>query len=195
MKSLLLIETSILLSVVIVFPVNVSADDQGGAYDKTLMLNGISFHVSCVNDSSLNKMMIGPLGLEIDNSVIKKEIDGIVTGAEVDDLNGDGSPEIYVFINSVGSGSYGSLVAYSSNNKKSLSEIYMPPLTDDAENSKGYMGHDQFTIIEGSLTRLFPIYKKNDTNANPTGGMRQLEYKLVPGEASWLLKLTKSTIF
>jgi hypothetical protein len=30
-----------------------------------------------------------------------------------------------------------------------------------------------------------------DSNANPTGGMRQLQYKLVPGEASWLLELDK----
>ena len=30
-------------------------------------------------------------------------------------------------------------------------------------------------------------------NANPTGGVRKLEYKLVDGEASRILKLVKAT--
>jgi len=29
------------------------------------------------------------------------------------------------------------------------------------------------------------IYKKGDTNSKPTGGTRQLQYKLVQGETSW----------
>ena len=163
--------------------------------DQVFNLQGITFHVTCPNEGSLNQLKIVPSGLEIDNSVIKQEVDGSVTGAEVADLNGDGSPEIYIFVNSAGSGTYGSLVAYSANNKKSLSEIYLPPLEDDAENSKGYMGHDEFTLIEGSLARRFPIYKKGDNNAKPTGGMRQLQYKLVAGEANWQLKMVKSLSF
>jgi hypothetical protein len=57
------------------------------------------------------------------------------------------------------------------------------------------MGHDTFSLVENTLVRRFPIYKKDDTNANPTGGTRQLEYKLRNGEASWLLKLVKITEF
>ena len=55
------------------------------------------------------------------------------------------------------------------------------------------MGHDEFTVMENSLVRRFPIYKKNDSNAKPTGGTRQIEYKLKMGEASWQLKRVKST--
>jgi len=183
------------LTVTILFSNNIGAYGEQGVFDKTLKKNGISFHVSCINNSSLNDLSIVPLGLAIDNSVIKKEVDGIVTGAEVDDLDGDGSPEIYVYVNSVGSGSYGSLVAYGSNNKKSLSEIYLPPLENDEINSEGYMGHDTFKVIESRLIRQFPVYKSNDSNANPTCGTRKLQYKLVPGEASWLLKMEKSTTF
>lgn len=175
---------------------NVSAAEQGGAFDKTFTMNGISFHVTCPNEGSLNPLTIVPSGLTIDNSIIKKEeIDGSVTGAEVADLNGDGFPEIYIYINSAGSGSYGSLTAYGSNKNKSLSEIYLPPLEDDAKNSKGYMGHDEFTVMEGNLARRFPIYQEGDTNSNPTGGMRQLQYKLVPGEAGWTLQLINSSSF
>ena len=127
--------------------------------------------------------------------MIKREIEGTVTGAEAADLNGDGSPEIYIYVTSAGSGSYGELVAYSANNNNSLSEIYLQPLENDPENSKGYMGHDEFTVIEGNLARRFPIYKADDTNAKATGGMRQLQYKLVAGEAGWKLELDKSTSF
>jgi hypothetical protein len=176
-------------------PAITSAAEQNPAFDKTLQLNGIRFHVTCPNDSSLSTLTIVPAGLTIDNSTISTEIDGTVTGAEVDDLDGNGSPEIYVYVTSAGSGSYGSLVAYSSNNNKSISPIYLPPLEEDVTHSQGYMGHDEFTVMEGHLARRFPIYKKDDSNANPTGGMRQLLYKLVPGEATWLLKIIRSTTF
>ncbi len=176
-----------------------SIQDRSGStskgFDKVLKLEGITFHVQATNEGSLNQLTITPSGLSTVNDVIKQEIDGSVSGAEIADLNSDGSPEIYVYVNSAGSGSYGSLVAYSANNKKSLSGIYMAPLEDDKKNSVGYMGHDEFAVVESSFARRFPIYKKEDINANPTGGTRQLQYKLVPGEATWQLKLVNSTEF
>ena len=161
-------------------------------FDKVLTLQGITFHVQATNNGSLNQLTITPSGLEEVNTVIKQEIDGAVTGAEVGDINRDGSPEIYIYVTSAGSGSYGSLVAYSANNKKSLSEIYLPSLQDDKKASQGYMGHDEFTLIENRFARRFPVYLKDDANCCPKGGTRQLEYKLVPGEATWQLKLVKS---
>jgi len=176
-----------------------SIQDRSGStsngFDKVLKLEGITFHVQATNEGSLNQLTITPTGLEGTNDVVRQEIDGSVTGAEVADLNSDGSPEIYVYVNSAGSGAYGSLIAYSTNNKKSISGIYLAPLEDDKKNSVGYMGHDEFAVVESSFARRFPIYKKEDSNANPTGGMRQLQYKLVPGEATWQLKLVHSTEF
>jgi len=181
-------------SVIIMLPfANCSAEEPSTAFDKVYTLQGITFHVICPNVGSINTLEIIPTGLEIDNRVIRQEIDGSVTDAEVADLNSDGSPEIYVFTTSAGSGSYGGVVAYGANNKKSLSDIYLPPLEDDKKRSRGYMGHDQFKIIETSLARRFPIYKGGDSNHKPTGGTRQLQYKLVVGEASWKLNLVRST--
>ena len=57
------------------------------------------------------------------------------------------------------------------------------------------MGHDEFTVIENSLARRFPVYNKDDANCCPKGGTRQLQYKLVAGEASWQLKLLNSTTY
>ena len=57
------------------------------------------------------------------------------------------------------------------------------------------MGHDEFAIIETSLARRFPIYKNGDTNNNPTGGMRQIQYKLKDGEASRLFVIDKISTY
>jgi hypothetical protein len=168
-----------------------AASAASGPFDRTLERQGIRFRVTSANDSSVNTLRIVPAGLEIDNAPIEREIDGTVTGAEVADLNADGSPEIYVYVTSAGSGSYGSLVAYSANRRRSLSEIYLRPVTEDKAAAKGYMGHDQFAVVENALVQRFPIYRDTDTNARPTGGTRQLQYKLVPGEAGWILKLDK----
>lgn len=168
---------------------SLGANETSGAFDRALELQGIRFVVTCANEGSQNTLRIVPAGLEIDNSPIVRTIDGIVTGAEVADLNMDGSPEIYVYVTSAGSGSYGSLVAYSANRRKSLSEIYLPPVTQNKVASKGYMGHDEFTVGEGVLLQRFSIYHKADSNAKPTGGTRQLQYKLVPGETGWVLKV------
>ena len=54
------------------------------------------------------------------------------------------------------------------------------------------MGHDRFAIVESTFVQRFPIYRDGDVNAKPTGGTRQLQYKLVPGEAGWILKLDRT---
>jgi hypothetical protein len=164
-------------------------------FEKTLTLQGVSFRVTCPNNSPANILGIVPSGLEIDNSPISREIDGQVAGAEIADLNADGSPEIYVYVTSAGSGSYGSLVAYSANRRKSLSEIDLPAVVSNGSTWRGYMGHDEFAVGENVLARRFPVYRPGDTNAKPTGGVRQLQYKLVPGEAGWLLKLDRKVDF
>ena len=53
---------------------------------------------------------------------------------------------------------------------------------------QGYMGHDQFAVGEGTFMRRFPIYLERDTNAAPNGLTRQIQYKLEPGEAGWILR-------
>jgi hypothetical protein len=160
-------------------------------FDRTLELYGVTFIVTCDNDSSLNQLSIVPAGLEIDNTAITQDVDGQVVGAEVADLDANGSPELYVYVRSAGSGSYGSLVAYAANNRKSLSGIYLPPVADNATMAKGYMGHDEFAVVENRLVQRFPIYLDGDTNAKPTGGTRQIHYKLVAGEAGWLMAVDR----
>jgi hypothetical protein len=162
-----------------------------GAYDKKLELQGITFHVTCPNKGSLNRLTIVPAGLTGENPKIEVEVDGTVTGAEVGDLNVDGSPEIYVYTQSAGSGSYGSVIAYSANKKKSLSPVTLPDLLQNKKASKGYMGHDEFAVVENHLVRRFKLYEVADTNSKPTGKTRQISYRLEAGEAGWILRAEK----
>jgi hypothetical protein len=57
------------------------------------------------------------------------------------------------------------------------------------------MGHDQYAVVETRLVRRFPVYRPGDSNASPTGGTRQVSYKLVPGEAMWQLRPVNSTTY
>jgi len=164
-------------------------------FDRQLELNGIGFHVTSPNVAASNTVDVTPAGLEIDNSPFTWDADGAVTGAEVADLDADGSPEIYVYVTSTDADARGSVVAFSANKRKSLSSIYLPPIADTPAAAQGYQGHDDFAVVEGSLVRRFPIYAGEGVGAAPTGKTRQLQYKLVPGEAGWLLKLDRTTEF
>jgi hypothetical protein len=158
-----------------------------GGYAKELSLQGIGFKVSCPNKGSINQVTVVPSGLSGKNEAVVAEVDGCVMGAEVDDLNGDGSPEIYVFTQSAGSGSYGSVIAYAANKKKSLSQVTFPDLGDNAKASVGYTGHDEFAVVENRLVRRFKV--------DGGGATRQIQYRLDAGEAGWILRVDRVSQF
>ena len=161
------------------------------SFQKTLTLQHISFEIKTNGEGSIRQLIIQPKGLEIDNQPISIELDGEVVNAEIEDLNADGYPEILIYTITAGSGSYGNVIGYSVNNGKSISQIYFPNLSENEEAHTGYMGHDEFAIVETSLVRRFPIYKSADSNNNPTGGIRQIQYTLKNGEASRLFVIKK----
>ena len=65
-----------------------------------------------------------------------------------------------------------------------MSAIYFPAIADNPNANKGYMGHDEFAVVELALIHRFKIYNEGDSNSNPTGKTRQIQYKLKDGEAS-----------
>ena len=69
--------------------------------------------------------------------------------------------------------------------------LTLPEISENNEVNKGYMGHDEMAIVENTFCQRFPIYKDGDSNANPTGGTRQIQYKLVDGETGRILKIDK----
>lgn len=150
-----------------------------------------SFELQTSGNGSITQLRIVPSGLTEVNEKIDAELDGTAYGAELADLDANGWPEIYVYVSSAGSGSYGSLLAYAVNNGKSMTPIYLPPMEKDPEVTKGYMGHDEFAVVENRLVRRFPVYKEGDTNSAPSGGTRQLQYRLEKGEAGWELRVDR----
>ncbi|HYQ55986.1 MAG TPA: PliI family lysozyme inhibitor of I-type lysozyme [Draconibacterium sp.] len=164
-------------------------------FNRVLSLQDVGFNVSSIEKDGKNTLTIITFGLHEREYNETFNIDGEeVTNAEVEDLNSDGSPELFVFTQSVGSGSYGNVYAFSVNNKKSMSEVYFQPTAENSEINKGYMGHDEFSLVENTLGQRFPIYNEGDTNAEPTGGTRQVSYKLVEGEAMRKLEVDKVRI-
>jgi len=155
---------------------------------QVLELQGVTFNVVSPNRASPNTVTVSTTGLETDNSAWSQEVDGVVTGAEVADLNVDGSPEVYVYVRSAGADAQGSVVAYVANNRKSLSMAFMAPLSDTPGAADGYRGQDEFAVLDRVVGRRFPIH---DEAGAPTGRMRQLQYTLNAGEAGWILKADK----
>jgi hypothetical protein len=165
-----------------------------GGFHKTLSLQGVTFHVHSTGEGSQQQLSITTTGAKPPIQPIRKSVDGHVVGAEVADLNGNGRPEVFVFVQGAGSGSYGQVVAYS---MVSGSDQLVPIGLRDLGGTmaQGYQGHDQFSVVEGCLVRRFPIYKPGDTNAKATGGERQICYKLNTGEAGWVLTPTSALKF
>jgi hypothetical protein len=169
------------------------AGNGGRPFDQTLELQGIVFHVTDESIDGSRAVRIAPQGLEIDNSVMTHPLNGDIARAEVADLDRDGSPEIYVFVRSPGRGLPGELVAYAANRKKSLSAIYLPPVSEDPTIAKGYRGEDEFAVVENTLVQRFALYDSADASAGRTGKMRKIQYRLMPGEAGWILRRQKVT--
>ena len=148
----------------------------------------ISFKVKLADKS----LYIIPKGLSVSNDTLTHDITGYTfVNAEIGDLNIDGYPEIFVYLSSEGSGSYGKLIGYSTNNGKSVSQVYLPDIAENEKINKGYMGHDEMAIVENTFCQRFPIYNTEDTNAKPTGGTRQIQYKMENGESGRVLTVDK----
>ena len=169
------------------------AMDSIQSFNQTLELQGIRFHVTTALVDENRVLYIKPQGLEIDNSKVAHPFTGNIVRAEVADLDRDGSPEIYIFVRSSGRGMAGELVAYSANRKKSLSEIYLPPVSDNPKIAEGYQGEDEFAVTENALVQRFPVYDCADAGARRTGKMRQVQYRLISGEAGWVLRVSEVT--
>lgn len=159
------------------------AEPEKETVQEKLEFKNITFTIRTEGTGPVKKLIVQSKGLENDQKM-EKNLEGELTDSLVTDLNSDGFPELVLFTQSAGSGSYGTVIAYSVNNGKSMSQVYFPPVSENDKVKAGYMGHDRFYVQDSKLVHEFPIYKKTDPNTDPTGGTRRIEYKLVEGEAS-----------
>jgi hypothetical protein len=112
---------------------------------------------------------------DLSNAVasIVRERDGGVTKAWVTDLDGDGRPDIFIWIECAGSGAYGTLEAFTFSGKE-LKPFVLPPLP--LRNMPAYHGHDWFEIKDGKLCTGFPVYTGAESSeAHNLGGDARFE--------------------
>ncbi|SMC00311.1 hypothetical protein SAMN00120144_1925 [Hymenobacter roseosalivarius DSM 11622] len=105
-------------------------------------------------------------------------IEGEVSDAVATNLNDDKYPELFIFVAGAGSGSYGRLVGYEFINQGHR-PLTLPELSGPA--AAGYMGQDAFRVEGRQLLRSFPVYRPDDPNSTPSGGIRTVTYTMEPG--------------
>ncbi|WP_430809837.1 MULTISPECIES: MliC family protein [unclassified Carboxylicivirga] len=160
-------------------------EQKGGAvsFKQSLHKEDIEFHLEATKADYHHRLVVRTQGLAARDYNESFDIMGYrVIDALLADLNSDNSPELLIITQSDGSGSYGELLAFSVNNLRSMSQVYVAPIVDHPA-AEGYMGHDEFVVEENVLKRRFPVYLPDDANALPTGGTRQITYRLEEGEA------------
>jgi hypothetical protein len=153
-----------------------NAISQPEPFSKNLSLQGYDFEVKADNSGEFSMITITASGLESSDPMIM-EAEGDVRNAEIEDLDSDGYPEVVLYSFS-GDNDYGHVYGVTVLSGKSLGMLALPQESMDSEVMQGYEGHDEFTLIETYLGRRFPIYE----NGNDTGKLRDISYKLQPGE-------------
>ncbi len=117
--------------------------------------------------------------------------DGLLRNAlTLTGINRNGFPELYLTIRTNDNPPRMQLLAYSVNCGKSMSDIYLVPLASKPEHAKGCRGWNQFAVVESSPIQRFPVFTEGAANNEPTS-VRQIRYRLRPGEANWQLVADK----
>ncbi len=151
--------------------------------DTTVKVGKVGYRVSCKNKKyDENQLEVRPVGFDNQAREMNFMLRGRVAKAEIDDLNGDGYPDLVLYVYMDSSANFGTVYAFVSKENKSMTGCVLPDPMMDGKINEGYKGHDQFSLMEGYLLDKFPIYKAGDDKDKPSGGTRVILYKLVPEE-------------
>lgn len=160
-------------------------EDGALAYEQVLRYGDYTVRVLQVGQV----ITITPQGFDADQ-VWEKDVESpyiTISNAEIEDINGDNIPEVFVYTTSSLPDANGDVYAFTITRNRSMLPIYMPPIYDNVEAMTGYVGHDEFAAMENTLIRRFPKY---DNNGNVVG-TKQIQYKMVAGENGYLFKVDR----
>ena len=120
----------------------------------------IVFKIS--NPIGMSLVDIDIIGANFSNKmpISLKDIDPI-NRIELYDIDNDGFEELFIFTSAAGSGSYGSIYAFTSNK-----EVELTPINIDDFIFKGYFGHDSFIFEKNRLIRTFSVENNNKKRAS-----------------------------
>ncbi len=151
--------------------------------DTTVKFGKAGYRVECRNKSNTdNQLDVLPIGFASEAQPVRFMMRGRVAKAELDDLNGDGYPDLVLYVYSDSNGIFGTVYAFISKANKSITGCVLTDPMMDGKINDGYKGHDQFSLMQGYLLDKFPIYKPGDGKDNPSGGTRVVLYQLVPDD-------------
>ena len=173
---------------------SVGANAQAPKIDTTAFFGNAGYRVTCSNKKEeANEVTISPKKFKSTIRDVSFNIKGRLTKILVDDLNDDGYPDLLLCIYTGAKYEKGTVVGiYSS--EAAIMPASFPDIYDDPKLREGYKGHDEFTIVVGSLLRSFPIYKPGDTDT-ATGGTKVVQYKIMPdAQQRMVFKVLRSYI-
>jgi hypothetical protein len=144
------------------------------SFQTHLIRGTYEFEVRTVGDGSFRTLtIVRSIAGDVDTT--ESEIDGSVLTAMCADLDSDSLPELYIVVQSAGSGSYAHLLGYDEG-RQGRRTFSLPDL--DKRQAAGYLGHDTLWVRDSLLIRRFPVFTESDFNASASGGTRMLEYVL-----------------
>ncbi|MBL7472265.1 hypothetical protein [Robertkochia sediminum] len=143
-----------------------TAPTEATTYSKTMEMQNTTFNIAVAGEELTVAVFRG----ESPGGSLTTPIVGKVTGTGMEDLDADGSPEVVIFTQEPENAMKGHAYGFSSGKENTFESIYIPPLSSDPAHTEGYVGGDEFALVETSLVRRMVL---ND------GSVRQLQYKLV----------------
>ncbi|GMV77481.1 MAG: hypothetical protein AMXMBFR79_06160 [Chitinophagaceae bacterium] len=162
-------------------------------FDSTLKIGKTGYRVICSNKpNKKNNLRVALIGFEENKEDLNIDIKGQVTGAEIDDLNKDGFPDLVVYIVTDNEKNQGTVFAITSNENKTIAPIIFPSLMDNEKYRTGYTGNDVFKLLNGTLTHKFTV--TDNTNAATQAIVaRQLLYNVVKSDNGvWKFNVIRS---
>jgi hypothetical protein len=173
-------------------------------FKKDLVLHGITFYIGCANDKPVNKVHIRLSGSGVDPAPVTHTINGTVTWAEVtDDLDNDGSPELYIYatcpagfpldsdIDDFTVRPYMIISApYGGHELQADRSMYFVTGEDGREGPSAIIGPGVVNRVDDATVGLFPLFTVKDPD--PRACIRELKYVLVNGKKGRALQLAHS---
>ena len=168
-------------------PVATATPAAAASFEKSLELQDHKFDVKADG----GEVTVTASGAEMAGEPQMEKFDGTIVDAETEDLDANGFPEVYIYVTNNDDKKSGKLIAFASNNGKSITPISVPSLDQVEGALEGYRGGDEFRVVENRVVQRWSVYKEGDADGQPSGGTRQVQWKLEPGEATWTLVVDK----
>ena len=155
-------------------------------FKKNLTLNHTSFDIESRAGLKTDSLVVSLEAPGHEKFTLERQIDRKIYAAEIADLDANDVPEIYIFGKSNDEDEYGDVFSFTVDDSKGLMEIFVPTL--DPYISKGYMGHDKFSVSEKYLNREFMVSR--DVKQS---GIQKVKYEISKSAVGLYLNELKSS--